>query len=553
MQLRDYQLECLNEIKLKYNEGVRRMAISIATGLGKTVVFSNLPQHLGFKNKILVVAHRIEILHQTAEKLKAFNPGVDVAIDMGDSKMNGERFVCASIQTIGRGGENKRLQAYDPKQFDVIIIDEGHHSIANGYQRIIDYFTEGNPNILLIGFSATWQRYDELDLSQIFNGITYHYGILEGMKNGYLVPSIEAFKVSTEIDLSNVSAYSDDFVVNDLSAAVNIGERNNLIIKTIHTYISNEPTLIFAVDIEHAKDITALLLQRGFNAALVTGDTPKDEREITLSRYKQGLIQFIVNVQVFTEGTDLPSTECLMFARPTKSSLLYIQMIGRGLRPYPGKKSCKVFDFVDNTGKHKIQTLPSLFGKLPQDFDAEGKDILQVVSEIKKVRNNHPNFDFSKIKKLDEIKEVLDRVVNLFDFNNVQELKHLTRFSWIKVSDGSYHLQVKKKWAKIKAVELGVYQGFYDGFAVTPQGKYVETFNAMDRYIKDNFKEELPLIRLSAPWHDRAISPNQLKMLQFMGAPAGYVKDLNRKQAQELISKFTLRNKFGIKFEEPWR
>ena len=196
------------------------------------------------------------------------------------------------------------------------------------------------------------------------------------MHAGYLAP-VAGYRVETDIDLSRVKTSMGDFVVSQLSDAVNIESRNALVVKAFRELVPDRRTLVFGVDVAHALDLAAAFRHYGITAAPVTGDTPPDERGETLAAFSSGRIQVLTNCMVLTEGYDEPAVDGIILARPTKSALLYTQMIGRGTRLHPGKTDVTVVDVVDNSSKHRLVTLPSLFG-LAENFNLKGRTTSEV-------------------------------------------------------------------------------------------------------------------------------------------------------------------------------
>lgn len=546
-QLRPYQQQCLDVIRANYSLGITRMACSLPTGAGKTVILASIPKHLGFTKRCLVLAHRTEILQQTAEKLRAVYPDETIAIDNGQYKSNGERFVVSSTQLLGRGEDNSRLKLYNPNDFDMVCADEGHHFSSVGNQRIINYFTSVNKRCLIIGFSATWNRFDKADLSSTFGDIVFSYTIQQAIEDGFLVPKIEAYKVSTNTDISEVTTNNGDFSLSSLSEAVNVGDRNKLIVAALKKHIGKRSTLVFAVDVEHTKELNKLFLEEGFSSAVVVGETPSEERAQTIDDFMDGKLQIICNCMCLTEGTDLPIASCIAMCRPTQSSLLYTQQIGRGFRPHESKDSCLVLDFVDNLGRHKIQTSSTLFGTgLSEAFDFKGASVLDTIQQVEKAKKLNPMLPIHSLKSLDEIEIHLKQVVDLFDFKLSYDVERLSSFQWQQLSDGTYCLSIEKNYMLIKYQGLGCYKLYHNNKELEGEFNFYDSFRAADRFIKQNFPRSLALLKKSAKWHEREITPSQENCLLKFGVPREKLELLNRKQAQLLITKFILSRKTGV-------
>ena len=331
--LRPYQTECVDII-----DGLESgsFLVAMATGLGKTVVFS----HLKRRGRVLILSHRDELVHQP-EKYFDCSFGVEQAGEHSD----GEEIVSASVQTLVR-----RLEKFSPDDFDMLITDEAHHAVAPSYQKVYDYF---KPRIH-IGFTATPNRGDRVRLDKVFEKIVYQKDLLWGIQNQYLT-DIDCYQVDIGYDISKVKRKMGDFDSKQLGEEIDKKVMNEGIARAYKKYAVGQ-TVIFAINVAHAYNIAAEIP----GAVVVTGAT-KNRDEI-IKKFTAREIPCIVNCMVFTEGTDIPLIETIIIARPTTNTSLYIQMVGRGLRLYEGKKILTLIDCVGITGKLNICTAPSLLG-----------------------------------------------------------------------------------------------------------------------------------------------------------------------------------------------
>ena len=264
-------------------------------------------------------------------------------IERAQNHSHGEEVVSASIQSIVR-----RLDTFDPEDFGLIICDEAHHAAANTYRKIFDYFKPEK----LIGFTATPNRGDKIRLDTVFSKIIFQRDLRWGIKNGYLC-DIDCKRVDIGFDLSSVHTRHGDYAPGELDQAMD-GTADA--IAEAYRKLATGATLIFAVSVHQAEEIA----NRIPGAAVVTGETR--DRASIIEQFTAGTIPCIVNCMVFTEGTDIPRVETVIIARPTQSEALYAQMVGRGLRLYPGKQKLVLIDCVGITGKANLCTAPSLLG-----------------------------------------------------------------------------------------------------------------------------------------------------------------------------------------------
>lgn len=427
LNVRDYQTECVDSIYDGWRE-YQSLAIEMATGTGKTVVAAEVCIRWPGQGRILFIAHVIELIEQ-AQKTIGLHTDEMPSIEMGQQSevaddhpvLDRTKVLVASIQTMSR-----RMQKFDPKSFDVIIIDEFHHGAAKSYRTLWQYFKDGNPNIKLLGITATLFRTDNLTLSCMAEKQVFKFGIREGIDNGWLVPIKQKYVVVDGLDFSACRTLAKDLNEGDLESVMMGGrtddtmtpeERAEVIIKQermLHSVAApsvkeadGRPGLVFCVTVEHATRMAEILRRYpGVTAEVVHGGTPKDERKDVIEKFKTGKIQFLVGVGCFLEGFDAPNVQVLVMSRPTKSQSVYIQMAGRGTRPVGGlcdkfhtpeerqaaiassiKPWCTILDFVGNSGKHKlISTADILAGDMPPDLVAKAVKKMQETGETEDIR-----------------------------------------------------------------------------------------------------------------------------------------------------------------------
>ncbi len=347
IQLRDYQQECIDKIQTMPPGAY---LIQMATGLGKTVTFSRIPR----EGRMLILSHREELVRQP---LKYFDcpTGVEMAAERA---VMFDEVVSASVQSIVR-----RLGSYQPESFDIIITDEAHHAAAATYRKIYDYF---RPRLHL-GFSATPGRGDKVRLDDIFSDIIFQRDLRWGIQNNYL-SDIFCRRVNIGYDLTGVKTSHGDYAPGELDEAMD-GTADA--IAEAYSTLATGATLIFAVSVHQAQEIT----KRIPGAVCVTGET--ENRSEIVQAFTDGKIPCIVSVMVFTEGTDIPRVETVIIARPTQSDSLYTQMVGRGLRMFPGKERLNLIDCVGITGRASLCTAPSLLGIDMSEVPAKRAEMIE--------------------------------------------------------------------------------------------------------------------------------------------------------------------------------
>jgi len=540
-RLRDYQKECLESILVRYRAGVRRQLTCLPTGSGKTVIFAEFPRYFKMKKQMLVLAHRKELLDQACDKIRRANQSLCVSVDQAGRSADADcDVVVASVPTLGRTG-SKRLQRLDPDRFFLIVIDEAHHATADTYRRVLDYFGVFAPETrkLLVGFTATPKRGDGLGLDAVFEEIVFSKSLPEMIKTGFLSP-VAGYRVETEIDLSRVKTRMGDFVASQLSRAVNVVERNDMIVKVFRSHLEGKKTLCFCVDVAHAHSLAAAFNQQGIAAAAVSGDMDPSARAKALEDFHSGRIQLLTNCMVLTEGYDEPTVEGIILARPTKSSLLYTQMIGRGTRLFPGKENVTIVDIVDATREHSLTTLPGLFG-LSEDFDLEGRTTDEAEKAIEWVEENRPWVPIDRATSLSDLRYRCTKI-DLFDLEIPPELSVYAEYAWARLGKGGYRLGLKAGSAVVVAptilgrweVQLRQREGEK---TIINRTSLHSAIQAAENFVKNQFSDLLPLVRLRTPWRRAPATEKQIRVLQRrkIEVPSGLTKG----QASHLIGMLT--------------
>ncbi len=376
--LRPYQRDAVRAVLAARREGVRRMLVSLPTGAGKTVVFSELARLA--RRQVLVLAHREELLAQAREKLERALGGTErvVAVEQGARRAPEEaRVVVCSIRSLR---EERLARLIEGRDIGLVIYDECHHAAAEDNMRVLRQlgaFEEGWTGTLL-GFTATTQRGDGQGLDAVFEQIVYARTLPEMIADGYLC-RLRGFRVATGADLTRLSPGGLDFVEEELAEAVDIEDRNALVARSIQELARDRRTIAFCVTVRHARNLARALNLLGVPAGIVHGEMAPEARARELAEFREGKTRVLTNVAVLTEGFDDPGVSCVAMARPTRSEGLYAQCVGRGTRLFEGKKDCLVLDFAD-VSSLDLCTLPSLFGA-PRELDLRGED----VSEAKHV------------------------------------------------------------------------------------------------------------------------------------------------------------------------
>lgn len=343
-ELRPYQQQARERIHAEWENGHARTLLVLPTGTGKTIVFASVAaDQVRAGDRVLILAHRGELLEQAADKLQR-STGLVSAVEKAESTCLDSwfRVVVGSVQTLQR---TARLERFPQDYFGTIIIDEAHHAITDGYRRILDYF--GSAKVL--GVTATPDRGDMRNLGEVFDSLAFEYKLTDAIKEGYLC-KIMAQTIPLQLDITSVTMSGGDYAVGDLGTALD--PYLEQIAAEMARRCKSRKTVVFLPLIKTTQKFRDLLNTYGFRAAEVNGQS--DDRRQVLADFDAGKYNVLCNSMLLTEGWDCPSVDCVVVLRPTKVRSLYSQMVGRGTRLSPGKTDLLLLDFLWMTDKHEL-------------------------------------------------------------------------------------------------------------------------------------------------------------------------------------------------------
>lgn len=574
---RDYQKSCFDRAVELYNLGVFRQLYVLATGLGKTIIFSQLagyfPEH--FKHGVLVLVHRDELAFQGAEKIQQSNPYAKVGIEKAEYSAEPDcDFVVASVQTVGRKNSKRLYKFLD--RFGIIITDEAHHVKRGGqYANVLNAFGVGPKKDkqtakdldvprLSFGFTATPNRADGLGLDDFYDVIAKNYDISFGVENSWLVP-ISAFQEKTGTNLDSVKSRAGDLAEGELETAINISPRNAKIVTTYlkmvrgeldgQSYIPRGLAIVFTAGVKHAHDLARAFMAAGVPSVAVDGTTDKDLRKSFVSEFKKGNIKVLCNCGVFTEGFDAVACDSIFMARPTTSQTLYLQMIGRGTRPVcnvnfdepdtrarailQSEKPCMTLvDFVDNRKKNDLVVAPRLVGLRPE-FNSKGRKLFgEIKKKLKEKQEENPTRPLKEATTFEEI-DIIAEKVDIWDLaDDTKPVRQISPFKWFEVEEDVWHLSVPLKprefiirlegdaLGKWKSTKIYPAQMHVDGEGnkqwskqrVVEGEKQIAGFEnavrAVDSWVRKKAPTCLNLMYHSPKWGKKDASPKQIYKLK---------------------------------------
>ena len=537
MKLRPYQQEALDSMLQAESNGISKQLVVLPTGAGKTVLFAQLPIMRKNSLPMLVLAHRSELLIQAKDKIETINKDLSVGIEQAENKAGYSDVVIASVPTLGRESSS-RIEQYPKDYFKTIVVDEAHHAAAPSYRRILDYF---KPDLLL-GVTATPQRSDSVRLIDVFQEIVYYKSIQDLIKEGWLSPLV-GYRVKTSTDISDVEIQNGEYKQDQLIEAIDNPSRNNSIVTAYNDLANAKKTVVFAAGVDHAENLAEAFRKNGSSVRVIIGTTPEEERRQILSDFKSGVVTVLVNVGVLTEGFDEPSIEAIILAKPTRSSLLYTQIVGRGTRLFDGKEHCMIIDIADTTRGKKPIGLPTLLG-MPAEFDLQGQSLTDIADEFEKLKETAPG-EASTVLNMEDITNAYKRI-DLFmpPPPNPAVLEYST-FIWSEVGEDRFYLNTNSfesfhiycdtlgRWA----AECHVRSGANVNIHVIGRGQSIRSvFAGADKWIMENRSTSLPLIDATAVWRADAPTDKQQKLLKRIGVPI--TNTMTKGMASQIISKW---------------
>lgn len=541
IKLRPYQQECLSTI-LEELKTVKKPAVSLPTGSGKTILFTSLipkiPPQNGQGNKTLIIVNRREIAIQTVETLHALLPELKVSLEMAKNKASDipDADVCvASVHSLCKPS---RLAAFDPADYKLMIIDEAHHGAAESYLTIAKHFgtSSPDPKIYCVGFSATFFRKDRLSLEELFQKVIYHRLPQEMIDDGHLC-GIKLTNIS--FDWPDSGTKKDD--TNYLLTESGLDFTVNLYKETYPTYKS---TTIFCINRKHGELLMRKFQEEGIVAHFLDGTMRPKTREKLLSDFRAQVFPVLINCMILTEGTDIPNIDQIMLATPLHSKALTMQMVGRGLRLYPGKTHCNIVYFSGITSVGSGSLTPMLEGLAPL-LKEENKELNTRTGSNKKLE------EFSEP---DEITlEYSDQLETIF---RVEDLRPGI-FKWLKYGSSQFeylfsppaypeffrmkHEKSDKKWhLELCRMKHGRRDRlpYYVYNIQTSFDSRLEAINAANTLAFQRWggPKTAKYMHRNAPWRASAATEKQVAFLQKNEISGELIERINRGTATDLIN-----------------
>lgn len=488
MDLRPYQREAEAAILGEWDAGILRTLLVLPTGCGKTIVFSKvIEDRVRAGDRVLVLAHRGELLEQAADKL-AQATGLRCATEKAEESCLGSwyRVVVGSVQSLMR---DKRLSRFAHDYFQTIVVDEAHHVLSDGYQRVLNHFCDAR----VLGVTATPDRGDMRNLGQCFQSLAYEYSLPKAIRDGFLSP-IKALTIPLKLDLTGVGVQSGDFKAGDLGTALD--PYLEQIADEMERYCFDRKTVVFLPLVKTSQKFRDILNRHGFQAAEVNGTS--DDRAQILRDFDAGKYNVLCNSMLLTEGWDCPSVDCIVLLRPTKVRSLYSQMVGRGTRLFRGKDHLLLLDFLWHTERHELCHPANLIcenedvaRKMTENIEAAGCPVDIKEAEQKASEDVVAQREEALAKQLHEMRRRKQRLVDPLQFEMSIQAQDLTGY--------------------VPAF------GWEMGPPSDAQKNALEKFGILPDQIENAGKAKLLLDRLSTRREAGLTTPKQIRLLERRG------------------------------------
>jgi len=472
-RLRQYQADCLEAICQAEREGCIDQLVALPCGTGKTVIAAGLPDAIGllpWEVQIFLVDSE-ELSYQAVDELQEANPGRRVTLEKAEH--HGEQdadIVVASISTLATSDE--RLTRLAKRPIRVVFLDECHSAVSPKYRYVLHTLRclKGeacrNPRILHVGLTATPRRHDGLALERVYSRIVYRRAALDMVREGWVAEPI-AYRVETAVDLEDVHMRDGDFQTGELSRRVNTPATNALVVRKYMELGEGLPAIAFTVDIQHSEDLAATFRQHGLAFEAISSHTSRAQRKKLVQAHRNMELRGLVSCQALMIGFNSPPATVCLWARPTKSGLLYTQGTARTGRPYPAPEAAAghtgyrkrhniIIDFTSTSARHRLYTAAVLYGLNPK-FDFNGKPIESTLRSLEKLQQKNPSLDITAVTGLEDAQARATKV----DLWSVPPLPQLARscsqFAWMQIGDTAYRLHVPGVEITLEQNLLGSY------------------------------------------------------------------------------------------------
>lgn len=575
MELRPYQIQCLDAMEAALERGVTRQLVVSAVGTGKTTMIAGFLERQGFPNTYGLM-HRTELIKQARDRFLDVNPALKIGFDKAEFHPDFARdqVVLATVQSVGKVEGNRLLAT--PKDWPKIVwTDETHRAPASSYLAVMDHFglrgDEPRRDIISIGTTATPSRLDKLGYDKIFDDVVFRYGLRDGIRDGWLA-DIRAWKVETSVDLSQVTVRDGDFVDAELGEIMNTPQHNKLAADVWANHCRGHRSLFFCVTKAHAHAVTETLRRAGATAETIVAETDELFRAGAIDALRQGHLDAIVNVGVMGEGVDIPAVDCVHMLRPSRSSTAYIQAVGRGVRKAPGKDHMKLFDYGGY--EQDIFSIGQVFG-LPDAWELNGNSLQEDATALDEIVDNL-SVSVNGVRGIADLHQKLrskETRVNLIK-GSLTAADLPSKLVWVRPSRAERYviswrnetreqvdrMKLEHQFTALEAMEPKNLFGIVERVEIWPNelGKYeakiwrningqvmekqmwtdfslAKLVGKVESWIVEKRPHKSSLLKKSAKWAKEPASQAQVGVLRGKGVPASFGAGLTKREASILM------------------
>ena len=472
--LRDYQKDALGKIcNMENNIGL--VMSSVASG--KTILFSTIAAQSN--GRVLIVVPSTELRDQTVDKLKMIDNTLDIGLVQATLDEIKSKIIVSTRQSLSHKKSTRIQRMLKHGNFEYLIFDEAHIAPYQ-IKKIINNI---NDNIKILAFSATPYTKECID---IFGKPIFIKTIYDLIMEDYLCEP-KAIQVFSKTDLSDIKIVAGEFNQRQLEDAVNNEERNDLVVEAYKKYASDrKSTLVFASGISHSEDLASEFKKHGIYCKSIDSTLSNEERNKTLEEFKSGKLPVLINVSILTTGFDHPPTDCIILCRPTKSRILFEQILGRGLRISENKKDCLIIDVRDIITNHDLMDISSVF-----DMDIRSGETLKQASNRKKqeeeleekVKQEEEQKRIEREKKRQEELELIAKQVKLFNKHMIKTFSENAYLDWFKVDNMTYCLSINPDYHLVIEQQEDDEFNLY-GVVTKKDNKYTKHIDTMDNLLE---------------------------------------------------------------------
>ena len=509
-ELRDYQREAV-EIIESMEEGEKKLIV-LPTGGGKTICFATIANNA--KGKTIIITPSTELRTQAIEKIIKINPNADIGSVQGslDEIFKDKKILVCTRQSLAHKKSNRIERMLKNGDFEYCIIDEVHLAL----DQVNLILSKLNKNIKVVGVTATaFQK----KLKDIFSDISYQKPLLEMINQGYLCQP-RAFKVSTDVDLSNVKSVAGDFNQGELEDCLDTPERNQMVVDGWKKYASDRKhCIVFCAGIAHSQHIQECFNKNGIACKAIDSKVDRDDRKEILETFKSGDYPVITNVNVLSTGFDFEALDCIIMASSTKSKTKFLQCLGRGLRTFPDKEDCLILDMEDVCSSHDLMSLDDIFsvtikhGESLKEAQERNEQEIEEENERQRLRTE------LEAQREIEAAELHAKEIELFNAsigNAISEVGYyhwwmINKNLWALSTSSDYHYVISKADDMFNVLEINTTKDKNSIELVNSGSSVLE----MIEYVESDVRKITSFMRRDGEWKQDPASPAQIRAVKY--------------------------------------